>query len=343
MTFRSEQEKAIHDLSTVVLGAQALFKPDNYKNGTKEAADLVWVSGRCAVLMYMTSGKQSFDKKRKHNLGQLHRWLRHWEAGHNLTGTIDGQPVSYGYGDIDHVLGLSVIGGTDIGCIYEDREVVFSKGKLAACVTITDAVFQKMSRRFVSIRDVVFLALVIREMGGRIGEADVIAFVDYWAGEVSAQMRKEFDVKGGDYSDLEAAWRDLRSFMLNIRASPGARTSSGMLADFSFSDVVWLSVAEAALCRKMAPPGETGAVWSVTQRKTGIYKLQCFVSARLKYGMSESIELSREPHFILRTSLDLGPDTPLRMVVMRDPGEERMLVRELLELRDLSIPQAESR
>jgi hypothetical protein len=42
MIAKSEQEQVIQELSSVLLGAQWVFKPDNYGNTDNEPADLVW-------------------------------------------------------------------------------------------------------------------------------------------------------------------------------------------------------------------------------------------------------------------------------------------------------------
>lgn len=119
--FVSLQERAIYNLSYLLLGSQALFCPSNY-DGSKEPADLAWVANKCAMLMYMTSGKKSFEKKCRHNFGQLHRWLRVWSSGRPLKSP---SGLMVGFDEVDRVIGLSVIGGEEVFCRFEEKESLY--------------------------------------------------------------------------------------------------------------------------------------------------------------------------------------------------------------------------
>lgn len=108
--FASRQEEIIHSLSGRILGTQYVFCPEVYGH-SKEPADIAWVVNRCAILMYLTKKDASFEKKKRHNMAQLHRWLRKWKSGVTLTGSVGGEKYKFDFSDIDHVIGISVVDG----------------------------------------------------------------------------------------------------------------------------------------------------------------------------------------------------------------------------------------
>jgi len=85
MSDRTTQERFVREISTHLLGKQAVFKPFLYRNG-EEPADLAWVIGRYVAIINVTSGGRPLQAKRKHNNAQLHRWLRRWKQGATLCG-----------------------------------------------------------------------------------------------------------------------------------------------------------------------------------------------------------------------------------------------------------------
>lgn len=330
---RSVQEQAVSTLSEVLLGDQALFEPDNYK-GNWEPADLAWVANRCAVLMYMTSGGRSFDQKRAHNLKQFRGWMKHWRRGTALRGTREGRQFAFNYDDVDHVIGLSIVGGRDVGCIYEgdgdDIDV-----KLCGCATISDAVFSKVAGKSVGIRDLVHLFMAIKGMEERVSEQTVLAYWDEWAGAFAQEARNEFAGMWIDTDDLNEAWQQTR---IMFGASKGVSVDAGLygpFADMCLAEAIWLSVAERSLARQIAAPGEVGHLVLAASRSGDGRTIICLVAAHLGALLrgDASDRLLGKKAFLLTSSLEFGVQSPMRSFALPPDLEANVLLRDLIDLK----------
>ena len=154
--FASFQEEIVHKFSENILGEQKLFCPDIYGD-SKEPADIAWVTNRCAILMYMTESKKSFERKRDHNLKQLWRWLHVWKNGTPLIGISNTKRFEINFDDIDHIVGLSIIDGGETKCQYHSDIIRRSTNlKLSGCATITSSVIREMASTGHGPRDIIF-------------------------------------------------------------------------------------------------------------------------------------------------------------------------------------------
>lgn len=171
----SEQEYIVHQISRHILGQPAVFFPDNYGN-SQEPADIAWVANRCAMLMYMTKSGQAPDKKQRHNLRQLHRWMKHWRRGVALTGSVGDSTYSFSFSDIDHVIGLSIVDGGGDWCEnHADHVIGRSDDKLSVCATITGTVMEQIARLGFGVRDIVFFLDSMRHVPSmRVSEEEML-------------------------------------------------------------------------------------------------------------------------------------------------------------------------
>lgn len=254
--FSSVQEAAVASLSKTVLGSQALFSPKNYGHPENEPADLVWISGRCAVIMYMTASRHRFDYKRSHNMKQMHRWLKHWEGGQHLQGTVRDNAVSYNFSDIDQIIGLSVVGGKHSGSMYEHCEMDGSNTKLMACATISDNVFRKLSSRVIGINDLIdFFDILESHPNERISDQRGIDIVDAWTGGLAALVRT--NVEGHvDLTELDISWKQIRLSLFESSKQDKLPDTNDVIADLNLFDALWFNVAEnyATKIRNKLPP-----------------------------------------------------------------------------------------
>lgn len=242
--FSSAQEAAIAHLSKTVLGSQALFAPENYGHPQNEPADLVWISGRCAVIMYMTSSRRRFSHKRTHNVDQMHRWIDHWQKGEVLRGDVRGNTVSYAFSDIDYIIGLSIVGGNDTGSIYEHNQMVDANSKLMGCATISDLVFNKLSSRIIGLNDLIdFLNILEYHPNKRIRDDDGIKIVEGWTSTIAELVRSNVE-SFLDIQNLNISWKEIRQMIFEMSKQDKLANANDIIADISCFDALWLNVAE---------------------------------------------------------------------------------------------------
>jgi hypothetical protein len=242
--FSSAQEAAIAQLSQTVLGSQSLFAPKNYGHPENEPADLIWISGRCAVIMYMTASRNRFNFKRKHNLDQMDKWVRHWEIGQSLDGTVRNADVSFSFSDIDHIIVLSIVGGKDTGSIYEHTRMIDANPKLMVCATISDAVFAKLASKIVGVNDLIdFCDLLEALPNERINDKDAIGLIDIWTTELAEFVRTNVRDKL-NLQNLNINWKQMRLMIFEIIKQHKLKDANDVIADLSLYDALWFNVAE---------------------------------------------------------------------------------------------------
>lgn len=329
--FSSDQERAIHDLSSVILGDQSLFCPAIY-NGVKEPADLAWVSNGCAVLFYMTSGTLSFEKKSRHNFRQLQGWLRKWAAGEALVNPDTDQ--RFAFESMTSVLGVSVIGGEDVWCMFEGEHAVnLLDKKVCACVTITDGVFQALAKTSVGIRDIIHTVEYLEgRPGERVAERDVIDFVNALRRGVGAHLASAHrNLLTGD--ELENAWHWTRAVLLALKSQDSL--AMPVLNDICAADALWINATERALAKMISLPGEIGVVMQCAKRALGDLTIYVVVAAHLGVLVRNKKDLYfKEPFLVFISGLDLGVNTPIRMVMSEDKRNRTMMHKEMEELRE---------
>ena len=274
MAEQTLQERLITDFSSHLLGAQSVFKPELYRNG-EEPADLVWVVGRCVVILHMTSSKRSLDYNRNHNHAQLHKWLRRWKQGAILRG-ID---IALDYDDVDFVIGISVVGGPNAASVIEDREVLVArcKGheKLFACATITDIVLQRLAKRSVGLKDIIQFFDFLRARGDEVSDSDSILWIEFWEDHFAAQARLQFSDSLPDTMSLNQSWLETHRLFAALKSSDSQDYSASViLSDICFADAVWLSVAERAAVSSIEKPNNRisrSVIWA--RRRVGTYSI----------------------------------------------------------------------
>jgi hypothetical protein len=289
--------------------------------------------------MYMTRGNKTFDKKRGHNLGQMHRWIRDWRRGISLAGGDAKRRWSFAYNDIDHVIGLSVIDGDDVRCIFESDAVRHSGSKLAACATITDAVFNKLTMRAASIRDLADVLYGLQACGTVISEAQMLSQIDQIALDAAAMARDQFSGWWYAADDLNESWNQTRQLIASIKNEAGATVHNSVLSELRIPDLVWLSVAERSLARQLAPPGGFGALILAARLEAPPYAHHCIVAAH-KSALSEHIEnvpISQDGLTILST-IEFGVDNPARIIAASKIDlRENELTKALLGMRERAL------
>ncbi|MBV2147066.1 hypothetical protein KRZ98_02010 [Sphingobium sp. AS12] len=316
MSDKSIQERFIREISLNLLGSQSVFKPSHYGMG-REPADLVWAAGRCVAIMYMTSGKDSFEEKRRHNHVQMHEWIRNWQTGQVL----HGPKTALGYGDVDYIVGISIVGGFQSGSMIDDTQVKYGESnhrfgnrKLYACATISDSVFLRLSKRSVGIRDIIHFFDYLRGRGDMVSDDDAVSWIDHWEQAQAAQARNCFGPILPSSESLNEAWQQTRMLFHSIRTQPigEGHVNHGLTLDLSMGDAVWLSVAERSLALQIASPGEKGPVLIGSSRAVSVYNLNVLIAAQTKFIPNNAVYFQK-PGITMISSLDFGAENPVRM------------------------------
>lgn len=287
----------------------------------KEPADLVWAADRCVAIMYMTSGKSDFEKKRRHNHRQMHEWIRNWQTGQVL----QGPKTALGYGDVDYIVGISIVGGFQCGSMIDDTQVKygesnhrFGKQKLYACATISDSVFLRLSKRSVGIRDIIHFFDYLRGRGDVVSDDDAIAWIDHWEQTQATQARNCFGPILPPSESLNEAWRQTRMLFQAIRTQviDDGHVNQGILSDLSMGDAVWLSVAERSLALQIALPGDSGPLCLGSRKAINGYHISVFVAAHRGILLQNTDTTFAMPGIIMTSSLEFGRDNPVRLFLI---------------------------
>lgn len=100
--FQSKQEELLHIMSRATFGDGLLFCPE-LRNKNREPADLAWVNGRNAILIYCKSGKKSRQKQDEGNLRQAKWWIRNWTDKNTLGGFTEDKSYEFRRSDVDKI------------------------------------------------------------------------------------------------------------------------------------------------------------------------------------------------------------------------------------------------
>lgn len=287
----------------------------------KEPADLVWAAGRCVAIMYMTSGKSDFEKKRSHNHAQMHGWIRKWQQGQVLR----GPKTALSYADVEYIIGISIVGGFQSASMIDDTQVKYGesnhrhgKQKLYACATISDSVFLRLSKRSVGIRDIIHFFDYLRGRGDLVNDDDAIAWIDHWEQAQAAQARNCFGPILPSSESLNEAWQQTRMLFHAIRTqvTDDGYVNQGIMSDLSMGDAVWLSVAERSLALQIALPGGTGPLCLGSRKAINGYHLSVFVAAHRGILLQNTTTTFAMPGIIMTSSLEFGRDNPVRLFLI---------------------------
>jgi hypothetical protein len=283
--FQSPQERILHDLSLRIIGEQALFCPQHYglPAKLKEPADIAWVTNRCAILIYATSSGSSFQKKRKHNCGQLHKWLRAWRSGHPLRGEVAGKEISFGFDDIDYVVGLSIIENGEVWCEYHADEVRHSSDfKLAACATLPMSVMHFLAQITAGPKDLIFWLSRLLDLKKPISDDEFLKLTSNEITTAVTRMRNNIGRLQNDTISFQFIVENMMNSFSTLKRGDVSESASPVLSDLGLLDLLWFTFMGAALLSQLAPPGQRGPLFVLAKNRTGVYQLQLAASANLK-------------------------------------------------------------
>lgn len=338
--FASSQEELVYSLSGRVLGRQVLFCPELYgkEEALKEPADIAWVANRCAILMYMNrSVKKSAYDKARHNLRQLRRWLRVWKNGEKLVGIVGNKKLSFAFSDIDHVIGLSVIGGEHVYCKFHHDKVSECRDlKLSACATIGENAFNTITSFYVGPREIVFwLDFLKQDRREYVPEDEFNFWVRSSCGQIIKACEEQWPE--GAASSTMPDTIDLVRRLLTWAKSDTTDSDEIVSAcsDLTMLDAVWLALATSALQSRMPKVGQYGPMVVRARRDAGPYRLNTIMAANAR-ALSEQVPaaLDTYPGVSLLTALDAESQPSTRFFVLNPWIGPSCLENEIASLRD---------
>lgn len=337
--YASPQERLGHAFSKPIFGIHALFCPEKY-GSSEEPADLAWVSNRCAFLFYMTGKSRSYKKSVGHNLVQMHRWLRHWRSGRRLRGVSNSVRFDFGFDDIDHVVGISIIGSQHIWCEYHDSEVAYSKNnKLAACATFTLPVIELFGEASFTPRDILRYVRELHIEGTPISEKEILETIDHHIGSTISGTLEQFKPHlvgiSLSFDFLEYASRLFTMLKLNVAGSDQA---AQILSDVRFAEICWIICAGFCMQAKIAKPGEAGNLAVMTKLENENYTFQIAVCSSMNVAREKVLPLIANITGIsLIFTLDFGHDSPACAVIINPRAGPSLLEGEIVALRDATL------
>jgi hypothetical protein len=316
LTDRSVQERFVREISSHLLGDQFVFKPLLYRNA-EEPADLVWMTGRCLVILNATSGRRSLQQMSEHNNSQMHRWLRRWQNGELLRGPDN---VSLAYSDIDYVIGLSIVGGENAASFIDEDQVRFSRAKgrpsLCACATISDGVLLKLAEKCVGIMDIIDFLQYLRDRGDVVEDKDALDWIEYWEMESLAGPFVQFLHLMPVDVDMKDSWEYTKGLLHGLKNDLNvAHISKPILSDIGLADAYWIAIAERTLALQIAEPGQTGALSVGAIRRKKYYNMMIMVSANISVAAKNIPKIEMEDYaFFISTTLDHGIKYPAQII-----------------------------
>lgn len=341
----------------MLLGSQVLFKPKHYKVGhtgrEREPADLAWIANGCAVLMFMTSGRKSAAKKKDHNYGQLHRWLKHWSNGYPLVGETAHGEVSFSFDEIDHIICLSIVGGENSYDKVDHEQVRLANrrglDKVCVCATINDLTLLKLSKRVAGIRDILHFLFMIDQNDEPKTLEQSAELWDNWCYMHAKTYRDEFDGLWESRESLEESWHNARQLMLSAKTPQSHNFGEGMLAELSVADVIWFSVAEHSLLACLPAIGEYGPLTITSRKISGNINILLACHANTK-AMVDAMHnetfkrLCEESDLMFVTAIEHETGLPLRIFMSSDsavPGST--ISRIVTDMRHMTLSGIKSR
>ncbi|TGN82058.1 hypothetical protein EOW77_0026770 [Bradyrhizobium yuanmingense] len=358
--YASLQEELVFNFSKRILGPHSLFCPDNFGH-SKEPADLVWVADRCAILMYMQRSVASYEKKTRHNLKQLRKWLRKWRAGQPLCGRTAGASgtvtsFELHFTDIDHIVGLSVIGDGELGCEYHADLVRENFAhKLAACSTITERCLLELARMGAGPRDIVHWLSHLHGHRRRITEGQLIGAIRFKDSADLVLVRETIAATQGPVFALPSAidQSSADKFLGNAQAYVAATFGSvrghevdtddigRLTVDLTLSDIYWFGILSALYASRTAAPGKHGPLVLGAKRRSGIYDLRFVLAANSKALRERFPDLAGAigdtPGLTMLQSLDVGRDSPWGMLLFHPRTGPSYLRLQIEQLRSATL------
>lgn len=337
--FQSLQEEVVHAYSARSIGASGLFIPDTYGVNRHEPADLAWVAGRCVILMNMTNSRKALSKKTDHNLSQMRRWLGKWRAGARLTGRSTTTEFDLGFGDIDHILLLSIVDGQGAGCLYHHQAASLWKDfKVSGCATITDRIMRDLAWSGGCARDLVSWVRELqkdkrdvfpeRELAKAIRDRCITSMI--WA---ATRAKTNLPPATTEYH-AKAVQQTVGLFSAVHAQAPDYIWD--ICADMNLADIHWFAFQYSQLEGMIAKPGKFGTTVVVARRKSGPYnhEIHVFANSALAAQLTSSL-INVKPGIILVSLLDFTAAAPIFMYVAGRWNGTSRLSEDLTSLRDV--------
>lgn len=340
---RSEQEEVVREISSVIFGGMELMNPDLYRQPPKEPADLAWVLDGCAFLINMTSGKKSFEQKRSHNHKQLHTWLHRWSRGEVLRGeTIRGRQ-NISYDDVDYIIGISVVGGADVGSSFDRmdadiarKKVASNSDKIVCFVTISENILKLFAESRFLARDLIAFIRFLSDSGGKVDDQIAQAKTVNYLKECSRYLVGLFSAIAIDYAILDKSHNRITASAIGISNDKKYKEVSPFFCDLKMIDLLWIATARKALLSTVGVMnGITRTIYEA-EWASGTHRLVCMVILRTDYGLklfTDDALKSRKHNATYIQYMDFGKEAPITMWAI-DPilPKKTVLRQEVSEL-----------
>ncbi len=159
-SFQNNQEYILHEIVRHSLGGWGAFTPDCY-DGSKEPADVAWVSDNTCVLMYCMAGGKKRESKDRKNSNQASRWMKKWKKGKILNGKNYQSNFSISFKESLVVRLISISDNSDC----DDLSYVKTMDCDEKILCITQNTFEWLLSRGLNARDISAVFDVISEAG----------------------------------------------------------------------------------------------------------------------------------------------------------------------------------
>ncbi len=266
-----------------MLGRQRLFHPLEYGN-SKEPCDVAWVANRCAVLMWMTESKHSFEKCVRHNTRQMKKQIAKWKAGLPLEGNQDGRKFSIPFEDVDHIVCLSIVDGENSSSqFHEEITGLLRPLKVMACATISGEVIRALYETGSGIREILaWLVEMRRDSHMRIPNEAFIMQIRHHLVVMEQRIRKAYRLDSAlQHNDLITA-HEVYAFIASANEGPVTLDVSYLTADLGIYDKLWLVFATIGMQKEMPTPGDFGPLTAYCRLNVDQYSIESIVCANPK-------------------------------------------------------------
>jgi hypothetical protein len=167
--------------------------------------------------------------------------------------------------------------------------------------------------------------------------SDVVSdrdWIEHWETHHAADARSRFANILPDNNNLNEAWTHTQMLLGSLKNSNELSSySSSILSDLSFSDAVWLSVAERSLALQIAKPGEFGALAMSARRDIGDYSLNVLVAAHMGKIVDFDFGSLSNNGLTMVSTLEFGVESPLRVLATSGEGRGRSALSMIQEFK----------
>lgn len=317
--------------ATHSFGALSIFHPDLYRRPPREPADLALVTGRLAILFYMKSSNLSFEKLTRKNIKQARNWIRHWLTGARLRGRNKYREFDVGWDDIDDIVVVSVVDGSEAQCLAHLDSLV-ENPKIAFVATVGGAVLARLAAIAGNTRDLLQFLDALASDGEPVSIEAGLAMLTASHDVAFEPLRDYLKTKGetSRMGDLPA------KYVFEIVR--GIKPSQGIVElNMDWYDIGFLTWSAVQLVDGMAKPGEFGHIIGLSQKIDGAYRFGIAVSATLAAMVEKPEMMTAMQNYDLHAMFYLWmlEDKVLGGMVTQRPPEEVPIFRfdEIVDLR----------